>query len=46
MIEGYRFGADSYLRKPLDFGKMCEAARQLDLYWLVLNEISTSGGGD
>jgi len=46
MIEGYRLGANSYIRKPVDFEKFCEAARQLKLYWLVLNEVPTSGRGD
>jgi two-component system response regulator len=38
MIAGYRLGANSYVRKPVDFGDFLEAARQLGLYWLVLNE--------
>lgn len=38
LIEGYSLGANSYIRKPVDFGQFLEAARQLGLYWLVLNE--------
>jgi len=38
VIEGYRLGANSYVRKPVDFDKFIEAARQLGLYWLLLNE--------
>ncbi len=38
MINGYRFGANSYVQKPVDFTQFIEAARQLGLYWLVLNE--------
>jgi len=38
MIEGYRLGANSYVRKPVDFDQFVEAARQLGLYWLLLNE--------
>ena len=37
-INGYGFGANSYVRKPVDFSEFSEAARQLGLYWLVLNE--------
>ncbi len=38
MINGYKFGANSYVRKPVDFTQFIEAARQLGLYWLVINE--------
>ena len=38
MITGYKLGANSYVRKPVDFDQFVEAARQLGLYWLVLNE--------
>ncbi len=38
MINGYKFGANSYIRKPVDFTQFIEAARQLGLYWLVVNE--------
>jgi two-component system response regulator len=37
-IDGYGLGANSYVRKPVDFSEFLEAARQLGLYWLVLNE--------
>ena len=37
-INGYGLGANSYVRKPVDFNQFMEAARQLGLYWLVLNE--------
>jgi two-component system response regulator len=36
--EGYRLGANSYVRKPVDFLRFAEAVGQLGLYWLVLNE--------
>lgn len=39
MIEGYRLGANSYVRKPVDFEEFIKAARQLGLYWLLLNEV-------
>ena len=38
LIAGYELGANSYIRKPVDFDKFLEAARQLGMYWLVLNE--------
>ena len=38
LIEGYSQGANSYVRKPVDFNQFVEAVRQLGLYWLVLNE--------
>ena len=38
LIEGYKNGANSYIRKPVDFNQFAEAIRQLSLYWLVLNE--------
>jgi len=37
-IDSYGLGANSYVRKPVDFGQFAEAVRQLGLYWLVLNE--------
>jgi two-component system response regulator len=37
VLEGYRRGANSYVRKPVDFDAFLEAARQLGLYWLLLN---------
>lgn len=38
LINGYSLGANSYIRKPVDFDNFLEAVRQLGLYWLVLNE--------
>ena len=38
VINGYSLGANSYIRKPVDFRQFSEAIRQLGLYWLVLNE--------
>ncbi len=37
-IESYKLGANSYVRKPVDFNQFVEAVNQLGLYWLVLNE--------
>jgi CheY-like chemotaxis protein len=38
LINGYGLGANSYVRKPVDFNQFIEAVRQLGLYWLILNE--------
>jgi CheY-like chemotaxis protein len=38
LITGYTLGANSYIRKPVNFNQFVEAIRQLGLYWLVLNE--------
>ena len=43
LIACYDKGANSYIRKPVDFNQFTEAVRQLGLYWLVLNE-SPPGG--
>lgn len=37
-INGYGLGANSYVRKPIDFGQFIDAVRHLGLYWLILNE--------
>jgi CheY-like chemotaxis protein len=39
LLSSYDIGANSYIRKPIDFHRFSEAVRQLGLYWLVLNEI-------
>lgn len=38
LLEGYGRGANSYIRKPVDFVAFMEAVRQLGVYWLALNE--------
>ena len=38
VVEGYRLGANSYIRKPVDLQQFQDAVRQLGLYWLVVNE--------
>ena len=38
LIAGYELGANSYIRKPVDFQQFSESVRTLGLYWLVMNE--------
>jgi two-component system response regulator len=38
LLRGYGLGANSYVRKPVDFTQFVEAVRQLGLYWLVINQ--------
>jgi two-component system response regulator len=44
LVEGYRLGANSYVRKPVDFVEFTEAVKQLGLYWLLLNNPPPSAG--
>ncbi|HYC89622.1 MAG TPA: response regulator [Thermoanaerobaculia bacterium] len=37
VVESYRLGANSYVRKPVDYGDFVNAVRQLGIYWMVLN---------
>ena len=43
LVNGYRLGANSYVRKPVKFEEFAAAVRQLGLYWLVLNEPPPTG---
>jgi len=38
LVSGYKSGANSYVRKPVDFNQFTEAVRQIGLYWLLINE--------
>ncbi len=38
LVESYRLGANSYVRKPVEFGEFTQAVGELGLYWLLLNE--------
>lgn len=38
IVSSYDLGANSYIRKPVDFDQFVEAVRELGLYWLVLNQ--------
>ena len=39
LISGYTLGANSYVRKPVDFTEFVEAAKVLGFYWLMLNQV-------
>jgi two-component system response regulator len=43
LVESYELGANSYVRKPVDFNQFVEAVNQLGLYWLVLNQSPPRG---
>jgi len=38
MLRSYQVGANSYVRKPVEFGSFASAVSQLGMYWLLLNE--------
>ncbi len=43
MVKSYESGANSYVRKPVDFTEFAGAVRQLGLYWLLLNQVPERG---
>jgi two-component system, response regulator len=44
LIDGYRLGCNSYIRKPVDFVQFARAVEQLGMYWLLLNEQAPAPG--
>lgn len=42
IVKSYRFGANSFVRKPVDFLEFVQAVQQLEMYWVVLNQIPRS----
>jgi two-component system response regulator len=44
IVESYNLGANSYIRKPVDFDEFIDAVRQLGLYWLSMNRTRRPGG--
>jgi CheY-like chemotaxis protein len=45
VVNGYKFGCNSYIRKPVDFNHFAEAVKQLGLYWLIMNETPPKNRG-
>jgi two-component system response regulator len=44
IVDSYNLGANSYIRKPVDFVQFSAAVQQLGLYWLLLNVSPQAGG--
>lgn len=44
-MKGYSLGANSFVRKPVDFSDFIEAVRQLGMYWLLLNQAAPESRG-
>ena len=44
LVESYRLGCNSYIRKPVDFNEFVEAVHQLGLYWMLLNQNPPNAG--
>jgi two-component system response regulator len=45
LLRSYKLGANSYIRKPVDFSNFIEVTRQLGFYWLLLNEAPRAARG-
>jgi two-component system response regulator len=43
IVRSYELGANSYIRKPVEFDRFAEAVKNLGIYWLVLNQRPPSG---
>ncbi|MBW8893844.1 MAG: response regulator, partial [Burkholderiales bacterium] len=44
IVSGYKLGANSYVRKPVDFTEFLEAVKVLGIYWLALNQLPPRTG--
>jgi two-component system response regulator len=43
IVESYKLGVNSYIVKPVDFGRFTDAVKQLGYYWLLLNQSPVAG---
>lgn len=39
ILDSYRLGANSYIRKPVDYGQFCDNMKQVMTYWLSVNQL-------
>lgn len=44
LVDCYKFGANAYVRKPINFSEFSEAVRQLGMFWVLLNQTSPQIG--
>lgn len=43
LLSGYSLGANSYVRKPVDFAEFVEAVKVLGIYWMAINQLPSRG---
>lgn len=43
VVKSYKLGANSYVRKPVDFGEFMEAVKRLGMFWLLVNQVAPAG---
>jgi two-component system response regulator len=46
VVRSYDLGANSFVRKPVDFGEFADTARHLGIYWLTMNEPAPTRGAE
>lgn len=43
VVKSYKLGANSYVRKPVDFAEFMDAVKRLGMYWLLVNQVAPTG---